>query len=317
MMHYSRNFMMAVAVSALCFATLAPGKAAAQEVISTCLKDKEYLGKLEANASTGDVEAIIELADEHRLGLCYQLNVPKGESLLKRAADLGSMDAIYLLAQSFFSDRNGTRARIANRKDKSRDLYLHLGNNGYAPAQFDLGMFYLRGLNGFPRQSSVSLQWFEKAAQNGHMRAARQAAIMRLRGHDTVKADPLIGEQWLRGAAQGGDLVATKLLAEYLLEQDANKYLAEVIQLYEYLAKKGLHAVGVELGTLYRDFNQPETAYFWYKVADASGERTADAAARKMEYRMEHQKIQGIMARVNKFVEENPSLNRLYNEDMR
>jgi hypothetical protein len=316
MMHYSRNFMLALAVSALCFSIFATRRAAAQEIISTCLKDKDYLGKLEANAAAGDVESIIELADEHRLGLCYQANVTKGEGLLKRAADLGSLDAIYILAQSFYSDRNGTRARISIRKEKSRNLYLHLGNNGYAPAQFDLGMFYLRGLNGFPRQSSVALQWFEKAAKSGHMRAARQAAIMRLRGHDTVKADPMVGEQWLRGAAQGGDLVATKLLAEYLLEQDATKYLAEVIQLYEYLAKKGLHAVGVELGRLYRDFNQPETAYFWYKIAEASGERVADKEARKMEYRMDHQKLQGIMARVNKFVEENPSLNRLYNEDM-
>lgn len=309
--------MAALAVSALCFSAVPLRDAAAQEVISTCLKDKEYLNKLEANASTGDVESIIELAEEHRSGLCYPANVTKGENLLKRAADLGSLDAIYILAQSFYMDRSGTRARISRRKDKSRDLYLHLGNNGYAPAQFDLGMFYLRGLNGFPRQSVVALQWFEKAAQNGHMRAARQAAIMRLRGHDTVKSDPMVGEQWLRGAAQGGDLVATRLLAEYLLEQDATKYLAEVIQLYEYLAKKGLHAVGNELGSLYRDFNQPETAYFWYKVAEESGERLADKEATKLEYRMEHQKLQGIMDRVKKFIAENPSLNRLYNEETR
>lgn len=317
MMRYNRKFMAALAVSALCFSIFTARDAAAQEVISTCLKDKDYMNKLEVNASTGDVESIIELAEEHRLGLCYQANVTKGETLLKRAADLGSLDAIYILAQSFYSDRSGTRARISIRKEKSRNLYLHLGNNGYAPAQFDLGMFYLRGLNGFPRQSSVALQWFEKAAQNGHMRAARQVAIMRLRGHDTVKADPMVGEQWLRGAAQGGDLVATKLLAEYLLEVNATKYLAEVIQLYEYLAKKGLHSVGNELGRLYKDFNQPETAYFWYKIAEESGERAADREATKLEYRMEHQKLQGIMERVKKFIEDNPSLNRLYNEDIR
>lgn len=308
--------MAALAVSALCFSAVPLRDAAAQEVISTCTKEKEYLATLEANASTGDVESIIELAEEHRLGLCYPMNVAKGEGLLKRAADMGSLDAVYILAQSFFSDRSGTRARIAARKEKSRSLYLHLGNSGYAPAQFDLGMFYLRGLNGFPYQSTVSLQWFEKAAQNGHMRAARQAAIMRLRGHDTIKADPLVGEQWLRGAAKGGDLVATKLLAEYLLEQDPTKYLAEAVQLYEYLAKKGLHFVGVELGELYTGFNQPETAYFWYKVAEASGEKTANKA-QKLEWRMEHQKLQGIMHNVNAFIKENPSLNRLYNEDIR
>lgn len=307
--------MAALAVSALCFSAVPLRDAAAQEVISTCTKEKDYLAKLEANAAAGDIESIIELAEEHRLGLCYPANVSKGENLLKRAADFGSLDAIYTLAQSFYSDRSGTRARIARRQQRSRDLYLHLGNNGYAPAQFDLGMFYLRGLNGFPRQSVVALQWFEKAAQNGHMRAARQAAIMRLRGHDTVKSDPILGEQWLRGAAQGGDLVATRLLAEYLLEQDATKYLAEVIQLYEYLAKKGLHAVGNELGSLYRDFNQPETAYFWYKVAEESGERVADKEARKLEHRMEHQKLQGIMDRVKSYIKENQSINKLYNEE--
>jgi len=319
MMKYSRTFMVMLTAAVFCFPQVSTVYAQGNDksrgggVISSCEKSPDYIKRLEEQASKGDVESVIELGEEHIKGFCYPANVTKGESLLKRAADLGSLDAVYLLAQSFYEDKTGTRARISTRKEKSQRLYVLLANNGYTPAQFDMAMFYLKGLRGFTRNSNQALAWFEKAAAGGHMRAARQAAIIRLRGYDTVRPDPMVGEQWLRGAAQGGDLVAMKLLAEYLLEQDASKNLAEVIKLYEFLAKKGLHSVGVELGTLYENYKQPETAFYWYKIAAASGENV-QGKSQALEWRMESHKIQEVSRRADKFIEEFPSLNRNYNE---
>ncbi|TVQ81808.1 MAG: sel1 repeat family protein [Micavibrio sp.] len=313
-----KSFKMKIAIfcliSVVAFLSVATSAESSREgVISACGKSSEYLQSLEARAGRGDVEAIIEMADEYTTGNCYARNISRAETLLQRATDLGSLDALYQLARLNIIEPGVGRVQVNARRQALHNVLVQLANLGYMPAQYDLGIFHLRGMYGFPQNTDTAVQWLQKAGEVGNMRAARIAAQILLTGHGNVRPNRVLGETWLRGAAHGGDMVAVKMLAEHLQAQDATKNMAEVIQLYEHLAQKGLHSVGKELGAFYETFEQPETAYYWYKIAEAYGVNIGNRAS-QMEWRMESSHIRNIQQQVENFNENYPPLNRHYRQ---
>jgi TPR repeat protein len=59
-------------------------------------------------------------------------------------------------------------------------LWQRVAEQGYAKAQYNLGVAYARGL-GVPRDKAVALKWWDLAAKQGHAEAARQASLLRAR----------------------------------------------------------------------------------------------------------------------------------------
>lgn len=80
--------------------------------------------------------------------------------------------------------------------------FLALANNGYAPAQFRLGLMYLNGL-ATASDPLEAVRWFSKAADQGHLGGQYSLSKMYLSGVG-VKRNPELGFKWLLLCAEQG-----------------------------------------------------------------------------------------------------------------
>ncbi len=122
-----------------------------------------------------------------------------------------------------------------------------LADNGYAPAQFRLGLLYRLGLgvtrhpyraaywfdkaarqndvggqyglaqayqrgDGVPKSPELAFQWFYRLAERGYAPAQYQVALAYAEGQG-VNRDDLAAVQWLKRAATGAHLDAARRLA--------------------------------------------------------------------------------------------------------
>ena len=123
-----------------------------------------------------------------------------------------------------------------------------LAENGYAPAQFRLGVLYQRGLgvprnpraavywfekaarqdeiggqywlaeayrqgNGAPQEPTLAFFWFKRLAERGYAPAQYQVALAYAEGRGTSR-DAQAAVTWLQRASAGGYLDATRRLAQ-------------------------------------------------------------------------------------------------------
>ena len=244
----------------------------------------------EAKASQGDIKAMT------KLGLAYfgkqgiPADIEKANMWLGRAAEAGSVEARMTLGAAYMSGSGlpkddllaskyllqvaqepnvdasfqGSQALaqywiammyehgrgLEQSHEKAIQFLQKAANNGNYPAQFDLGSLYNDGTGGMPMDKSIACQWFEKAADNGHFRAM----------HNTG---------YCYQAGNGG-------------KKDSDK----AIHYYTLAAEAGLANSQHNLGMLYGTMGNAEKAYFWLRVAQASGytedQSRLDAAKARM-----------------------------------
>ncbi|KAK8836079.1 hypothetical protein M9Y10_040035 [Tritrichomonas musculus] len=119
--------------------------------------------KLQSRSDEGDADA------SYWLGICYSLG--KGVSIDKEkafhyyllAADRGHMNAQYSAA-SCYSYGKGTDVD----KEKAFELYLKSAAQGFDKAQFAVGHFYEYGQGGVEKNHEKAVEWYRKAADQGH-----------------------------------------------------------------------------------------------------------------------------------------------------
>jgi len=143
-------------------------------------------------------------------------------------------------------------------------------NQGYAPAQYELGRIYLYG-RGVPADYGEALIWEQKAAEQGDARAQRDLAFMYERGFG-VPADPVRAAEWNRKAAAQGQTDAQLQLAR-ALDQGAgtSKDPGEAVRWYKEAAKRDQPAAQLELARRLAQGTDCEQAIRWYKEAAAHG----------------------------------------------
>ncbi|MDJ0949763.1 MAG: tetratricopeptide repeat protein [Alphaproteobacteria bacterium] len=138
-------------------------------------------------AEAGDPEAMYELAGLVTRGLPNEAAKREANAWYARGADLGHVDSIYLLALNY---------ALGEVVPKDRRKYLELvqvaAAKGDADAQDSLGRHYLRGSYGVPKNWDMARLWYERAARQGNVEAARQLALLfadpAYRDHDMVEA---------------------------------------------------------------------------------------------------------------------------------
>ncbi|MDD2784168.1 MAG: tetratricopeptide repeat protein [Sulfuricurvum sp.] len=81
-------------------------------------------------------------------------------------------------------------------------------------SQFNVGVIYERGI-GVEQNQSMAVQWYEKAAEQGHVDAQYNIAIMYVAGRG-VDQNTSKGMMWLANAAKQGDKESRKLLLEVI-----------------------------------------------------------------------------------------------------
>lgn|GEM_PF-4616325 len=85
-------------------------------------------------------------------------------------------------------------------------------NDGNVKAQLNLGLMYMKGDGGMPKDASKAAEWFQKAADQGNVKAQFYLGEMYLHGVGVPKNGPKASEL-LRAAADQGDAQAQLALA--------------------------------------------------------------------------------------------------------
>jgi TPR repeat protein len=147
-------------------------------------------------------------------------------------------------------------------------------NQGYAPAEYELGRIYLYG-RGVPADYPQALRWERGAADQGDPRAQRDLAFMYERGFG-VPVDPAQAAEWNRKAATQGQPEAQLHLAQ-ALETGAGiqKNSTEADHWYVRAARQEQPAAQLALARKLAQGPDCAAAIHWYKEAAAQGESAA------------------------------------------
>lgn len=147
-------------------------------------------------------------------------------------------------------------------------------NQGYVPAEYELGRIYLYG-RGIPVDYAQALIWERKAAEQGDARAQRDLAFMYERGFG-VAADPAQAAEWNQKAATQGNAEAQLHLAKALDEgAGVNKDADEARKWYAKAARLEQPAAQLELARQSAGQGNCSVAVHWYEEAAGHGEAQA------------------------------------------
>jgi len=147
-------------------------------------------------------------------------------------------------------------------------------NQGYVPAEYEMGRIYLYG-RGIPIDYAQALLWERKAADQGDARAQRDMAFMYERGFG-VAADPAQAAEWNRKAATQGNAEAQIRLAKALEEgAGVNKDAKEARRWYSEAARQEQPAAQLELAREAAGHGNCPVALHWYEEAAGHGEGQA------------------------------------------
>lgn len=152
----------------------------------------------------------------------------------------------------------------------------HAADAGSSEANHRLGLVYAEGQAGVARDDARAVQYFEKAATAGHIRAEINLGILLLRGQGT-KRDLVQARAWLEKAAATEDPSALYTLGRAMEEHD-DTVMADSVRaadLYRRAAEKGHALAALRYGLamvdgigVKRDSNGAQT---WLLQANDSG----------------------------------------------
>jgi uncharacterized protein len=147
-------------------------------------------------------------------------------------------------------------------------------NQGYAPAEYELGRIYLYG-RGIEADYAQALLWERKAAEQGDPRAQRDLAFMYERGFG-VAADPAQAAEWNRKAAMQGNAEAQLHLARGLDEGvGVSKDAEEARKWYAKAARQEQPMAQLELAREFAGQGNCPVAVHWYEEAAGHGQAQA------------------------------------------
>lgn len=198
--------------------------------------------------------------------------VPRNEfDRLERKARTGNPQSQTILASCYELGRNVK----PNGLETIRWLKL-AAEQGYAPAEYELGRMYLYG-RGIPADYQQALLWETKAALQGERSAQRDLAFMYERGFG-VPQDPGEAAVWNRKAAEQGDPQAQLHLAQALEKgSGVPENPAEAKERYVKAARQGVARAQLRVAQIYAaDASATcQTVMVWYRQAAAGGETQA------------------------------------------
>jgi len=153
-------------------------------------------------------------------------------------------------------------------------LLTEAANQGYGPAEYELGRIYLYG-RGVPANYRLALSWEQKAADQGDARAQRDLAFMYERGFG-VEQDSAQAAEWNRKAAAQGNAEAQLELAKALEDGlGVDKNAEEARKWYAKAANQEQPEAQLEVARQAAGQGNCPVAVHWYQEAAGHGEKQA------------------------------------------
>src|SRR3989344_196759 len=154
-------------------------------------------------------------------------------------------------------------------------------NSGDADAQFNLGVMYNKG-EGVPEDAAKAVEWFQKAAAQGHDKAQLALGLIYEDGGEGVSKDAAKAAEWWEKAAAQEDARTQAMLGEmYYHGEGVPKNAAKAIEWYQKAAAQGYTPAQYELGRMYANGKgvpkDAVKAMEWFQKAAAQGNVKAQA----------------------------------------
>lgn len=157
-------------------------------------------------AAEGDAQAQHDLAIRYRDGKGVAKDDALAMQWAHRAADAGNADAMDLVGFAYL------RGAVVKRRPEVAFGYFKVAASESAQAAFNLGQCYF-GAQGTEQDCAKALEWWKKAAEMGHGRAASTAAMAYLSG-EGVAADAALARRLAERAAELNNPSGLVLLGE-------------------------------------------------------------------------------------------------------
>ena len=183
----------------------------------------DYLKRMEALATGGDVQVQLQLAQIYAGGQLGKPDLKASFKWAKMAADQGNLIGQYIVARAY---RLGEG--VPKDEKEAMKWLVQAADSGNSQAQFDLGAA-LYGGQGIPKNVEKAVEWFRKAAALGNPMAQAMLAGMIVDGEVEGK-HPKEAPDLFRQSAMQGNPMATLLLAS--LFQDGRFVQQDLVYAY-------------------------------------------------------------------------------------
>ena len=168
--------------------------------------DPAAIDALRAQAAGGDVKAQVALAVRFRDGRGVATDDAEAMMWAHRAADSGNAEAMDFVGFAYL------RGAVIQRNPAIAIAYFKAAAEQSAQAAFNLGQCYF-GAQGTKQDIPKALEWWKKAAERGHGRAASTAAMAYLSG-EGIARDPAEARRLAERAADLNDPSGLVVLGE-------------------------------------------------------------------------------------------------------
>ena len=166
----------------------------------------DEITELHNRAKGGDAKAQIDLAIRLRDGKGITKDDAEAMHWAHKAADAGNADAMDFVGFAYL------RGAVVKRNPAIAIAYFKAAANDSAQAAFNLGQCCF-GAQGTEQDCAKALEWWKKAAEKGHGRAAAVAAMAYHAG-EGIPADPVLARRLAERAAELNDPSGLVLLGE-------------------------------------------------------------------------------------------------------
>ena len=179
------------------------------------------LDRLTRAAEGGDPEAKLYLALRYQVGRGVPKSPEKARLLILSAAESGLVLAQYLAGLRYADEEKEPGVfRGSGNYQVAAEWFEKAAEKGHVGAAFELGNLYNFGQ--LPRDAQEASRWFRKAAQAGHAEAAMELGSQLAYDRETalgerVPSDPKEAVRWFGIAHDRGVATAAVTLADYLL----------------------------------------------------------------------------------------------------
>ncbi len=169
-------------------------------------ENQAELETLRSQAASGDVKAQLDLAIRYRDGKGVTKDDVEALKWGHRAADAGNADAMDFVGFAYL------RGAVIKRNPAIAIAYFKAAAGESAQAAFNLGQCYF-GAQGTEQDCPKAIEWWKKAAEKGHGRAAASAA-MAYRSGEGIEPDAVQARRLAERAAELNDPSGLVLLGE-------------------------------------------------------------------------------------------------------
>jgi uncharacterized protein len=235
------------------------------------------LGALEEADSRGDVEARIWLAWMYREGIGRVQDVEKALNLYRGAADKNDVRALTALGTVYRDGLGVPVNRAAARKRRSASA-----RKGYAEAQACLGELYdvYTGQKVNPAKDfAKALEWYRKAADQGHGRGLYRLGLMHFDAKGTAKEPNEAVRLFQASAARATDDYHRNVLNDlgYVYDQGigVKRSPVESLKHYQMAADLGSAEAQYNLGSIGLEKKNDKDALKWFVLAAKKGHAEA------------------------------------------